>query len=156
MKGLSVNNIIVDPIVKYTKPLIQLFLYCPIQFSLFTQDIPDPVYSIKFPGSAKTKLSKQNKLILTDAAKTIKERPNDNFAITSYYITENQRFNQDNWDRAHKIINYLVKKHGVNADRLIFNYGADGGDCNTIEIVFTKETVTDVPAPHPGLRKTKQ
>ena len=112
MKGLSVIKIDMDTIEKYLKPLVQLILYCLIQFSLFSQDLADTVYSIKFPGSAKTHLSKENKRILTGVAKTMKGRPNDNFAITSYCITENQRFNKANWDRAEKIINYLVKKHG--------------------------------------------
>ena len=39
---------------------------------------------------------------------------------------------------------------------MIFKYGAEGGDCNTIEVVFTEEKVADIPAPHPGLRKIKQ
>ena len=128
----------------------------PDQFSLFSQDLADTVYSIKFPGSSKTHLSKENKRILSVIAKTVKDSPNDNLAITSYCVTENQRFNQAKWDRAQKIINYLVKKHGGNADRLIFKYGSEGGDCNTIEILFTKEPVTEILALHPNLRKIKQ
>ena len=156
MKDLSVIKINVGSIVKYSKSSILLLLYCLIQYSLFSQDIVDTVYSIKFPGAAKTHLSKENKRILTGVAKTMKDKANDNLAITSYCITEDPRFNQASWDRAHKIISYLVEKHGVNADRLIYKYGAEGGDCNTIEIIFTKETVTDIPAPHPNLRKIKQ
>jgi hypothetical protein len=49
----------------------------------------------------------------------------------------------------------LVEKEGISADRFIFEYGKEGGDCNTVDIQdgTGREGPTTVPAPHPNLRR---
>ncbi len=63
------------------------------------------------------------------------------------------------------MINCLVEKEGISADRFIFKYGQEGGDCNTVDLRdgTQEEGPTTpppppfffffVPAPHPGLRR---
>jgi len=59
------------------------------------------------------------------------------------------------WDRVNAIINYLVDKEGIGADRFVFKYGQEGGDCNTVDLQdgTGDEGPTTVPAPHPNLRR---
>jgi hypothetical protein len=33
----------------------------------------------------------------------------------------------------------LVEKEGISADRFIFSYGQEGGDCNTVDLRGTNE-----------------
>ena len=54
------------------------------------------------------------------------------------------------------ITSYLVEKEGVSRDRIIFKYGEEGGDCDTVDIRAAndgEEGLNAVPAPHPNLRK---
>jgi len=56
------------------------------------------------------------------------------------------------------VINYLVEKEGLSADRFIFQYGQEGGDCDTVDLRAAaegEEGPNTVPAPHPNLRKNK-
>lgn len=156
MRRLSMVTINKKITVKNSKIPILLFVFYLVQFSLSGQDLPDTVYSIKFSGRTKTDISKESKQILAGVAKTMKNRSNDNCEITSYCTSRNQRYNQASWDRALKIINYLVKKQKIDPNRFIFKSGIEGGDCNIIEIVMTKENLNEIPAPHPNLRKIKQ
>jgi hypothetical protein len=41
---------------------------------------------------------------------------------------------QRSYDRVNAIINYLVEKEGISADRFFWNYGQEGGDCNTVDL----------------------
>ena len=75
------------------------------------------------------------------------------------YCSSKQTEQQRSWDRVNAVINYLVEKEGISADRFIFNYGQEGGDCNTVDLrgaaAEGEEGPTTVPAPHPNLRKNK-
>jgi hypothetical protein len=54
------------------------------------------------------------------------------------------------------VITYLVEKEGISADRFIFNYGQEGGDCDTVDLRGAgegEEGPTTVAPPHPNLRK---
>jgi hypothetical protein len=54
------------------------------------------------------------------------------------------------------VINYLVDKEGISIDRFIFNYGQQGGDCNTVDLRAAAEGEAGpnrVEPPHPNLRK---
>lgn len=141
-------------------PLFLLIIgCCLIHYVLLGQDSIGKIYSIKFSGY-KANLSKEAPVILliNDIARSMKNQPGCNLAVIGYCgATENQRLNQTNWDRINKIINRFIKKHGVNADRLIFNYGTEGRDWNSIDLKFTEETPsTDDPPPNPNLLRKNQ
>jgi hypothetical protein len=57
------------------------------------------------------------------------------------------------------VINYLVEQQGISQDRLIFLFGQEGGDCNTVDLraaaAGEENLPSTVPAPHPNLKKTK-
>jgi hypothetical protein len=60
------------------------------------------------------------------------------------------------WDHVNAIITYLIEKEGISPDRLIFKYGEEGGDCNTVDLRAAGEGEdgpNTVPAPHPNLRR---
>jgi hypothetical protein len=49
----------------------------------------------------------------------------------------------------------MVEKEGISADRFVFNYGQEGGDCNTVDLrgaTDADQGPNNVPAPHPNLR----
>ena len=55
-----------------------------------------------------------------------------------------------------KVITYLVEEQGISADRFIFKYGEEGGDCNTVDLrgaSADEDGPTQVAPPHPNLRK---
>jgi OmpA-OmpF porin, OOP family len=54
------------------------------------------------------------------------------------------------------VINHMVDKQGISADRFIFRYGQTEGDPNTVDLRPASagdEGPNTVPAPHPNLRK---
>lgn len=123
---------------------------CLLGGVLFGQD-GSKVYSVKFSGY-KIKLSKKAKASLNDVAKVMKDQPNYNCVVTGYCISENVRFNATRWDRINKIINHLVEKKGIDADRFIFRYGTDGDNCDKVDLGFTSEKADTPSLPHPNLR----
>ena len=63
---------------------------------------------------------------------------------------------QLSWDHVNKVITYLVEKEGISADRFIFKYGQEGGDCDTVDLrgaAEGEEGPNTVAPPHPNLRK---
>jgi outer membrane protein OmpA-like peptidoglycan-associated protein len=72
------------------------------------------------------------------------------------YCSSNKREQQLSWDHVNAVITHLVEKEGISQDRLIFNYGQEGGDCNTVDLQPAEaddSRPNTVPAPHPNLRK---
>jgi outer membrane protein OmpA-like peptidoglycan-associated protein len=72
------------------------------------------------------------------------------------YCSSNKKEQQLSWDHVNAVITYLVEKEGISQDRLIFNYGQEGGDCNTVDLQAAEaddNRPNTVPAPHPNLRK---
>ena len=101
------------------------------------------------------KLSDDAKRLLAVAADRMRNAPGCKVVITGY-CASNKLEQQRSWDRVNAIITYLIEKEGVNSDRLIFKYGEEGGDCNTVDIRSAnegEEGPNTVPAPHPNLRK---
>ena len=105
--------------------------------------------------SNSAKLSDDAKRLLAVAADRMRNAPGCKVVITGY-CASNKLEQQRSWDRVNAIITYLIEKEGVNSDRLIFKYGEEGGDCNTVDIRSAnegEEGPNTVPAPHPNLRK---
>jgi hypothetical protein len=126
---------------------------CLLHCILFGQDSTSKIYQIKFSGY-KTKLSREAIVTLNHIADIMKSNPGFNFKVVGYSGNENERFNVANWDRVNNTITYLVEKKRIKADRLIFNYGDEGKDCNAIELQWTEEKPPpNSPPPHPNLRK---
>ena len=46
-------------------------------------------------------------------------------------------------DSVNAVINYMVDKEGISADRFFFNYGKEGGDCNTVCLLYTSDAADE-------------
>ena len=102
-------------------------------------------------------LSSDAKAVLATVAARMRNIPECNVVVVGY-CTSNKREQQLSWDHVNAVISYLVEKEGISSSRLIFNYGQDGGDCNTVDLRPAGEGESGpntVPAPHPNLRKMK-
>jgi hypothetical protein len=109
--------------------------------------------SVSF-GAKSVSLSKDAKAVLAGVAEKMKANANCKVAVVGYGESS-KAAQQLSWDRVNAVINYLVEKEGINADRLIFKYGEGGGDANTVDLRdgSGEEGPNTVPAPHPNLRK---
>jgi outer membrane protein OmpA-like peptidoglycan-associated protein len=112
--------------------------------------------SVTFTGKS-VNLSKDNQSLLASVGARMRNNPECKVVVVGYCNSTKQE-QQLSWDRVNAVINYLVEKEGISADRFIFQYGQDGGDCNTVDLrgaASGEEGPNTVPAPHPNLRKTK-
>jgi outer membrane protein OmpA-like peptidoglycan-associated protein len=110
--------------------------------------------SIQFTGNSYT-LTNDAKSLLASVAARLRNSPECRIVVTGYCASTKAQ-QQRSWDRVNAIINYLVEKEGISQDRLIFNYGQEGGDCNTVDLraaAADEQGQTTVPAPHPNLRR---
>ena len=106
-------------------------------------------------GKNSVKLSDDAKRLLAVVADRMRNAPGCNVVVTGY-CAGNKVEQQRSWDRVNAIINYLIEKEGVSGDRLIFKYGEEGGDCDTVDIRGANDGEAGpntVPAPHPQLKK---
>lgn len=111
--------------------------------------------SVSF-ASRSVSLSNDAKAVLATVAQKMKNNPNCKVAVIGYGESS-KAAQQLSWDRVNTVINYLVEKEGINADRLIFKYGEGGGDANTVDLRdgTGEEGPNTVAPPHPNLRKKK-
>ena len=112
--------------------------------------------SVTFSGKSVT-LSKDAQSLLATVGSRMRNNPECKVVVIGYCNSTKQE-QQLSWDRVNAVINYLVEKEGISADRFIFQYGQEGGDCNTVDLrgaATGEEGPNTVPAPHPNLRKTK-
>ncbi|RYY98824.1 MAG: hypothetical protein EOO11_06865 [Chitinophagaceae bacterium] len=110
--------------------------------------------AISFSGNNAT-LTSTAKSMLASVAARIKNNPGCKVVVVGY-CQSTKAEQQRSWDRVNAVINYMVEKEGVGADRFIFQYGQQGGDCNTVDLraaAENEEGPTNVPAPHPNLRR---
>jgi outer membrane protein OmpA-like peptidoglycan-associated protein len=101
------------------------------------------------------RLSTDAQKLLAIVADRMRNSPGCNVVVTGY-CAGNKVEQQRSWDRVNAIINYLIEKEGVSGDRLIFKYGEEGGDCDTVDIRAAnpgEEGPNQVPAPHPQLQR---
>ncbi len=106
--------------------------------------------------AAKTvKISADAGSLLASIASRMRNNPECKVVVVGY-CSSNKQEQQLSWDRVNAVINYMVEKEGVSADRFIFQYAQEGGDCNTVDLRSASEGEAGpnvVPAPHPNLRK---
>jgi outer membrane protein OmpA-like peptidoglycan-associated protein len=109
--------------------------------------------SITFKGRSVT-LNNDAKALIASVASKIRDNSECKIAVIGY-CSSSKSEQQLSWDRVNAVINYLVEKEGISADRFIFKYGQEGGDCNTVDLRdgTQEEGPTTVPAPHPNLRR---
>jgi outer membrane protein OmpA-like peptidoglycan-associated protein len=101
------------------------------------------------------KLSDDAKAVLATVASRMRNNPECKVVVVGY-CSSSKKEQQLSWDHVNAVITYLAEKEGINADRFIFNYGQDGGDCNTVDLRAANEGEEGpnmVPAPHPNLQK---
>jgi outer membrane protein OmpA-like peptidoglycan-associated protein len=110
--------------------------------------------SISFkPGS--NALTDDAKAVLGTVAARLRNSPECKVVVTGYCASDKKQ-QQLSWDHVNKVITHLVEKEGLSVDRFIFNYGQDGGDCNTVDMRGAgegEEGPNTVAPPHPNLRK---
>jgi len=111
--------------------------------------------SITFNGKS-VSLSNDAKALLASVAQKIRDNSACKIAVVGY-CSSSKSEQQLSWDRVNAVINYLVDKEGISADRFIWKYGQEGGDCNTIDLRdgTNEEGPSTVPAPHPNLRRNR-
>src|SRR4051812_19980757 len=109
--------------------------------------------SITFTSNSSVTLTNDAKALLASVAARLRQSPTCRIVVTSYCASSKAE-QQRSWDRVNAVINYMVDKEGITADRFFWNYGQEGGDCNTVDLRAAAENEqgqTTVPAPHPNL-----
>ena len=110
--------------------------------------------SVAFKAGS-NKLTDDAKASLASAASRVRNNPGCQVVVVGYCAGD-KREQQLSWDRVNAIISYMVDKEGISQDRFIFNYGQQGGDCNTVDLRAAVDGETGpnrVDPPHPNLRK---
>jgi len=113
--------------------------------------------SITFSSNTSVSLTTDAQALLASVAARLRQNPTCRVVVTSYCASD-KRAQQRSWDRVNAVINYMVDKEGISADRFFWNYGQEGGDCNTVDLRAAgadEQGQTTVPAPHPNLSKQK-
>jgi len=110
--------------------------------------------SISFKESSNA-LSSDAQAVLAGVAVRLRNAPECKVVVVGYCASDKKK-QQLSWDHVNKVITYLVEKEGLSADRFIFQYGQEGGDCNTVDLRAAQageEGPNTVAPPHPNLRK---
>jgi hypothetical protein len=95
------------------------------------------------------------KTVLQSVASKLRNNPGCKVVVVGY-CSSNKKEQQLSWDHVNAVINHMVDNEGISADRFIFNYGQEGGDCDTVDLRVAAEGESGpnrVEPPHPNLRK---
>lgn len=110
--------------------------------------------SVSFKAGS-PRLSDDAKAVLSTVASRMRNNPECKVVVVGYCASDKKQ-QQMSWDRVNAVITYLVEKEGISADRFIFSYGVEGGDCDTVDLrgaAAGEEGPNTVAPPHPNLRK---
>jgi outer membrane protein OmpA-like peptidoglycan-associated protein len=110
--------------------------------------------SVSFKAGS-PKLSKDAEAVLASVAARMRNNPECKVVVIGYCASDKKQ-QQMSWDHVNAVITYLVEKEGISAERFIFNYGQEGGDCNTVDLrgaAEGEEGPNTVAPPHPNLHK---
>lgn len=110
--------------------------------------------SISFKANSNA-LSADAEAVLATVAGKLRNAPECKVVVVGY-CSSSKKEQQLSWDHVNKVITYLVEKQGISEDRFIFNYGQEGGDCNTVDLraaTGDESGPARVEPPHPNLRK---
>lgn len=100
-------------------------------------------------------LNDDAKAVLSTVAARLRNSPECKVVVVGY-CSSSKKEQQLSWDHVNKVITHLVEQEGISQDRFIFNYGQEGGDCNTVDLRGAsagEEGPNTVAPPHPNLRK---
>ncbi len=100
-------------------------------------------------------LSDDAKAVLATVASKLRNSPECKIVVVGY-CSSSKKEQQLSWDHVNKVITHLVEREGISQDRFIFNYGQEGGDCNTVDLRAAgnnEDGPNTVDPPHPNLRK---
>ena len=117
-------------------------------------DLMGALPSVSFAAKS-NKLSDDAKAVLSTVAAKMRNNPGCKVVVIGY-CSSDKREQQLSWDHVNAVINQMVDKEGISADRFIFNYGQSGGDCNTVDLRAAAEGEdgpNTIEPPHPNLRK---
>ena len=117
-------------------------------------DLMGMLPSVSFAPKS-NKLSDDAKAVLSTVAAKMRNNPGCKVVVIGY-CSSDKREQQLSWDHVNAVINQMVDKEGISADRFIFNYGQSGGDCNTVDLRAAAEGEdgpNTIEPPHPNLRK---
>ena len=108
--------------------------------------------SVQF-GSGKVSVGSDAAAVLASAAAQIKANPGCKICVVGHGGAS-KREQQLSWDRVNAVINYLVEKQGISADRFVFKYGEEG-DANTVDLqnCTGEDGPNMVPPPAPQYQK---
>jgi hypothetical protein len=133
--------------------LFVLFLIGSFRFSCFAQCDPGlSLPSISFRGE-NTTLTADAKNLLSSVVAKIRNSPNCK-VVVSGYCQNSKTGQQRGWDRVNVVTSYLIEQGGIRRDRLLWDFGQTGGDCNVVDLrpaLPGEDLPTSVPAPHPDL-----
>jgi outer membrane protein OmpA-like peptidoglycan-associated protein len=127
---------------------------------LFKKDVDDcaaklgSLPSISFKSNSNA-LSTDAQAVLSTVAARMRNYPECKVVVIGY-CSSSKREQQLSWDHVNKVINHLVEKEGISNDRFIFNFGQEGGDCDTVDLRGAgagEDGPNQVAPPHPNLRK---
>lgn len=110
--------------------------------------------SITFKAGSNN-ISDDAKTLLATVASQMRNNPECRVVVIGY-CSSSKKEQQLSWDHVNKVITHLVEKEGISSDRFIFNYGQEGGDCNTVDLRGAntdEQGPNTVAPPHPNLRK---
>lgn len=112
--------------------------------------------SITFSGNT-VAITTNARSMLASVAARMRNNP-ECIVVVVGYCSSTKTEQQRSWDRVNAVINHLVEREGVSADRFIFSHAQEGGDCNTVDLRAAAEGEqgpNTVPAPHPNLRRNR-
>jgi outer membrane protein OmpA-like peptidoglycan-associated protein len=110
--------------------------------------------SVSFKSNSNS-LTSDAQAVLATVASKMRNSPECKVVVIGY-CASSKKEQQLSWDHVNAVINYMVEKEGLTAERFIFSYGQDGGDCNTVDLRGAGEGEdgpNTVAPPHPNLRK---
>ena len=128
----------------------------PIEVVKTCAELMGSLPSVAFKAGT-TKLDDDAKAVLATVASRLRNNPGCKVVVIGY-CSSNKKEQQLSWDHVNAVINHMIDKEGISADRFIFNYGQEGGDCNTVDLRAAadgEDGPNAVEPPHPNLRKNK-
>jgi hypothetical protein len=144
----------------FMKKTALLFCFALVSVvNTFAQTSADVKYGV-FPaiqfGEGSNRLNDAAKENLAAIANTIRKDTSFKLVVTGY-CNDSKEIIQHSWDRVNLIINYLINREGISAERFIFKYGQKGTDCNAVGLRAAakgEKGPSCLAAPYPDLRES--
>ena len=149
--SLNLDNSFFSFMIRYLQVFVLIAGSSLIQCISFGQDGIHKEYFVKF-SNYKTWLSRQASAMVDSIASAMKTQPNWNYAIGCCVVC-NGRKNAVVWERVNAIVNRLVTKYRIAAERFVFFNDNYPENCDEIRLRYTEERISTEAPPHPSLRR---